>query len=334
MSVRLPVLEPAEYLVIVTNPDGRKSPPARFLVSSPGGYKLPTPAGVPWIITQGPYGSFSHYGRSQHAWDIAPREGACVVSMRAGIAHTFDLRLGQTPHKRIFGNYITVEHEDGEFSHYGHLKSGTFRVTNGQRIEQGQPLATAGNSGYTIGQGGGHHVHVHITKSFKISSPSIPFRFVDLPGAGRGVRELLVSSKNGIVGDCDRSTSTSQYKGAVAVEEVWSRAIPVAPGAESIEVKLAWEGEQPALDLSLVSPGGQQYARWAESKGWQGSESGPQSFRMARPESGTWHVFVRGLRGNGEPTAFQLEEKVTQPSGSSSSTAASRPHRPQPRSRN
>ena len=153
MVVRLPELPVAEYLVIVKNPDGRESPPARFLVSSPADYKLPTPEGVPWTITQGPYGGFSHYGRSRHAWDIAPKAGACLVAMRAGAAFTFDLGLGQTPGRRIFGNYITVQHDDGEFSHYGHLQTGTFRVKNGQRVAQGQPLATAGNSGYTVGQG-------------------------------------------------------------------------------------------------------------------------------------------------------------------------------------
>jgi len=36
------------------------SRPMPFLIST-GGYKLPTAAGVPWIITQGPYGAFSHW---------------------------------------------------------------------------------------------------------------------------------------------------------------------------------------------------------------------------------------------------------------------------------
>ena len=60
-----------EYLVIVENPDQRMSRPMPFLIST-GGYKLPTAAGVPWIITQGPYGTFSHWGNSLHAFDIAP----------------------------------------------------------------------------------------------------------------------------------------------------------------------------------------------------------------------------------------------------------------------
>src|ERR1051326_2440825 len=69
-------LPPAEYLVIVRNSDGPMSSPVPLLVptgGSTGGYKLPTVAGEAWILTQGPYGTFSHWGRSLHAYDIAPR---------------------------------------------------------------------------------------------------------------------------------------------------------------------------------------------------------------------------------------------------------------------
>ncbi len=69
------------------------SRPAQFLIET-GGYKLPTAAGVPWIITQGPYGTFSHWGNSLHAFDIAPRggklrggdEGGDRVHARSGTA--------------------------------------------------------------------------------------------------------------------------------------------------------------------------------------------------------------------------------------------------------
>ena len=103
------------------------SRPAQFLIAT-GGYKLPTAAGVPWVITQGPYGTFSHWGNSLHAFDIAPRRaGSCVVAMKAGIAYTHDLGLQQDHRHHSFGNYITIDHGNGEFSHYAHLATGTFR---------------------------------------------------------------------------------------------------------------------------------------------------------------------------------------------------------------
>jgi murein DD-endopeptidase MepM/ murein hydrolase activator NlpD len=176
LTVHYAGLPANEYLVIVENQDQRMSRPMPFLIST-GGYKLPTAAGVPWVVTQGPYGTFSHWGNSLHAFDIAPRAGSCVVAMKAGIAYTHDLGLQQDHRHHSFGNYITIDHGNGEFSHYAHLASGTFVVENGARVEQGQALATAGNSGYTLGEGGGYHVHVSVTRALPIASSSVPFQF-------------------------------------------------------------------------------------------------------------------------------------------------------------
>ena len=89
----LPGLPANEYLVIVQNPDQRMSRPMPFVIATEG-YKLPTAAGEPWIITQGPYGTFSHWGNALHAFDIAPQSGRCIVAMKGGIAYTHDLGLG------------------------------------------------------------------------------------------------------------------------------------------------------------------------------------------------------------------------------------------------
>jgi murein DD-endopeptidase MepM/ murein hydrolase activator NlpD len=177
-------LPAAEYLAIVETPDLRMSRPMPFVIST-SGYKLPFAVREPWVLTQGPYGTFSHWGNSLHAFDIAPVAGRCVVAMRAGIAYTHDNHLHQDHAHRSFGNYITIDHGDGEYSHYAHLATGLFVVANGQRVEQGQALATAGNSGYTLGEGGGYHVHVHVTRALPIASQSIPFQFEDLPGGVR-----------------------------------------------------------------------------------------------------------------------------------------------------
>ena len=103
-----------------------------------------------------------------------------------GIAYTHDLGLRQDHRHHSFGNYITIDHGNGEFSHYAHLASGTFVVKNGEHVEQGQALATAGNSGYTLGEGGGYHVHVSVTRSLPISAMSVPFQFEDFPDWSRG----------------------------------------------------------------------------------------------------------------------------------------------------
>jgi len=193
-------LPPGEYWAIVQNADRTLSAPMPFVIASSGGYRLPFPAGQAWIITQGPYGSFSHWGNSLHAYDIAPIGGRCVVAMRAGIVHTHDLGMGQDHTRRTFGNYITIDHGDGEYSHYAHLATGTFVVHDGERVEQGQALALVGNSGYTLGEGGGYHVHVHVTHGLSISSGSVPFRFDDLDTGV--VRGRVVSMNRSALSDC------------------------------------------------------------------------------------------------------------------------------------
>lgn len=324
LTVHYAGLPANEYWAIVENPDGRMSRPAQFLIST-GGYKLPTAAGIPWLITQGPYGTFSHWGNSLHAFDIAPRENSCVVAMKAGIAYTHDLGLGQDHRHHSFGNYITIDHGNGEFSHYAHLASGTFVVKNGEHVEQGQALATAGNSGYTLGEGGGgYHVHVSVTRALPISSMSVPFQFEDLPDWTRGGGyRTVVSSNSSPLCDCRSRTKTvggevasvnssaGQFSGSVAVAQWWSDVIAVARGSKVLQVTLSWAGAPGDLDLHLVSPSGRHFAAYADTTGYSG-ETNPKSFRVPNPEAGLWRVSVEGMHGS-EPINFGVETSGARP---------------------
>ena len=329
LTVHYAGLPANEYWVIVESPDGRMSRPAQFLIATDG-YKLPTAAGVPWIVTQGPYGTFSHWGNSLHAFDIAPRSGNCVVAMKAGVVYTHDLGLGQDHRHHSFGNYITIDHGNGEFSHYAHLASGTFVVKNGEHVEQGQALATAGNSGYTLGEGGGYHVHVSVTRELPISSSSVPFQFEDLPDWRRGSGYRTVVSNNSSERcDCGaRGVITSgagsaegQFSGAVSVEQWWSDIVAVGKGLKILDVSLSWTGTPADLDLHLMSPSGRHYAAYADTTGYSG-ETNPKSFRVPNPEAGLWRISVQGMRGS-EPINFGVETTASKP-GNKSRLRASR----------
>jgi len=313
-------LPAAEYLAIVETPNLRMSRPAPFLIST-SGYKLPFAAREPWMLTQGPYGTFSHWGNSLHAYDIAPMTGRCVVAMRAGVAYTHDNRMHQDHAHRSFGNYITIDHGDGEFSHYAHLATGTFRVANGQRVEQGQALATAGNSGYTLGEGGGYHVHVHVTRALPIASQSIPFQFEDLPGGARaGLPRTIVSANNSPLCDCRIAQPGSpqiaiaaavpaappQFTGRLSVEQWWSEVVTVAKRSKTFEVTLAWKPADADLDLHVVSPSGTHYNWYGNTTGYTGARANPQQFRLPRPESGYWRVSVQAVKGGPLPIEFDV----------------------------
>jgi hypothetical protein len=48
------------------------------------------------------------------------------------------------------GNYVVIDHGNGEYSWFGHLQQRSIRVKMGQRVEQGQPIARLGASGDSL----------------------------------------------------------------------------------------------------------------------------------------------------------------------------------------
>jgi len=331
-------LPPGEYWVIVQNPDRSVSPPMPFIIATGGGYKLPIPAGEQWVLTQGPNGSFSHWGNSAYAYDIAPLRGRCVVAMRSGIVHTHDFGMYQDHSRRTYGNYITIDHGDGEYSHYAHLATGTFVVRDGEHVEQGQALATVGNSGYTLGEGGGYHVHVQVTHSPSISSGSVPFRFDDLDGNAR--EGVIVSTNRSTLDECSRPaegpvvevaslrsapaavatkspaapgasrpqpTREPQFRGTVSVAQWWSDFVLVRKGAKSLDATLAWADGTAEADLHLMSPSGEHYGWYGNTTGYSGQQTRPQEFRIPHPKAGIWRISVEGTRAGPGPIDFSVD---------------------------
>jgi murein DD-endopeptidase MepM/ murein hydrolase activator NlpD len=309
-------LAPGEYWIVVKNSDGTQSAPARLLIETDRGYSLPIAAGEQWIITQGPYGGTSHWGRSLHAWDIAPvslRSGGCVAAMRAGIVHAFDRRERQNSRGRSFGNLITIEHEDGEFSHYAHLRTGTFVVRTGQRVEAGQALATVGNSGHTLGQNGGYHVHAHVTRGFAAANQSIPFKFSNVPRVAKG---RVVNNPVPLVGSCNTMSNNPlelsrnrhtepqgpRWAAKVGLSEWWTQTIHVPKGARALDILTAWTNkEAQKVDVYLTSPSGFQYG---------GPYENAERLRVEKPESGQWRISVQGVKGTGEGIEFEIRGNV------------------------
>ena len=48
------------------------------------------------------------------------------------------------------GNYVIIDHGNGEFSWFGHLQQGSVRVKPGQRVAQGEVIANVGASGSSL----------------------------------------------------------------------------------------------------------------------------------------------------------------------------------------
>ena len=57
-----------------------------------------------------------------------------------------------------YGNYIIIQHTDGNYTLYGHLAANTITVKAGDHVEQGQVIAKMGTSGYSTGP----HLHFEV----------------------------------------------------------------------------------------------------------------------------------------------------------------------------
>lgn len=78
---------------------------------------------------------------------------------------------------RILGNHVVVDHGDGVWSAYAHLRRGSARVRPGDRVVAGQPLGEVGNTGNTTEP----HLHFQLMDAARVAGAAgIPFRWRDL----------------------------------------------------------------------------------------------------------------------------------------------------------
>ena len=54
-----------------------------------------------------------------------------------------------------YGNYVVIEHSDGNYTYYGHMAQGSITVRAGDSVKQGQVIGKMGHSGNSTG------VHLH-----------------------------------------------------------------------------------------------------------------------------------------------------------------------------
>lgn len=59
---------------------------------------------------------------------------------------------------RIIGNYVVIQHDDGIYAAYAHLKKGSAQVAAGDRVETGHVIAEVGNTGNSTQP----HLHVQL----------------------------------------------------------------------------------------------------------------------------------------------------------------------------
>jgi hypothetical protein len=130
-----------------------------------GPYRLPWSPETSMELTQDCNDSFysDHIDTGSFAWDFANGTHFAVSAARAGVVTHLKMssRSGCNTSACVDqANYLVVDHGDGTASIYLHLDGDSLdqQVRCGQRVEQGQHLASAGSTGWSTGP----HLHFQV----------------------------------------------------------------------------------------------------------------------------------------------------------------------------
>jgi hypothetical protein len=135
---------------------------------------------------QGNNGTFSHKGVQAYAWDFDMPTGSVIEAARAGVVRFVgqESNVGGVNWKEdiVQANYVVIDHGDGTSAAYLHLMYHGALVKVGDHVNQGQPIAYSGATGYASGP----HLHFQVEKSDAGSwfSQSIPVYFADVASNG------------------------------------------------------------------------------------------------------------------------------------------------------
>ena len=132
------------------------------VAASEPSYYLPAPEGAALIVSQGNDDPAFRTADERYAFDFIAAEGRArfpvvaarggtVIAVRTGIkgGRCKDPGDGARPSCWRQVNLILIDHGDGTSGLYLHLRPGKAPVSSGDVVTAGQPIGTAGNTGWT-----------------------------------------------------------------------------------------------------------------------------------------------------------------------------------------
>lgn len=79
----------------------------------------------------------------------------------------------KTSPMKFYGNYVLIDHGNGEYSLLGHVQQGSLLVKAGERVTRGQPVAKIGSSGSSNNP----HVHYELRDGTDLKAEGLPATF-------------------------------------------------------------------------------------------------------------------------------------------------------------
>lgn len=114
-----------------------------------------------------------------------------------------------------YGNYVIIQHDDGNYTLYGHLAQNSIKVTAGDVVDQGQVIAKLGNSGSSTGP----HLHFEVREDGNTGTHRVdPLNFVnpDNPRANVSMSNSCTNSENKGMADAFVNLALEQKNDASA----------------------------------------------------------------------------------------------------------------------
>lgn len=102
---------------------------------------------------------------------LAPADGLVVASIDGIVDNS---PVGKVNESQPAGNFITIKHNNGEYSTIAHLKNGSLKAKSGDKVTAGQVIGKCGNSGNSTEP----HIHFQVSTQLNQSNAvTIPISF-------------------------------------------------------------------------------------------------------------------------------------------------------------
>lgn len=153
-------------------------------------------------VGQSNFGGSSHYSDQIYAIDFNEPMNTPIHATRGGIVRRVVSNLdtncaGSTepvPGCPRFGNHVFIEHQDGTWGGYMHMKKDSATVWPGLEIKRGHVIGNVGNTG----RSGGPHLHHHVVPGIGsdqgqiINANSVPILWEAYPEGGGNLLQCMV----------------------------------------------------------------------------------------------------------------------------------------------
>jgi len=114
--------------------------------------KYQLPISLDNFISINTHSSPAHFGRLKNAVDFVALENTAVLAAAAGIVTYVkdDSEIGgPSINFWNYSNFISIKHQNEEYTRYDHLAFGSSKVRVGDIVNAGQEIAKVGMTGFT-----------------------------------------------------------------------------------------------------------------------------------------------------------------------------------------